>query len=229
MGRTHEALRRAEANFQKRNFKEKQPLQKEQIRSSERFESQLKDLGLGKDQILNQNLKEIGQSLHQVDGYIASPTTSLNIKFNDFETDFNKDILLILIDRKKLILNRFNDLVSNRKYHKIKRLLRNVADEDIRTSIEKIINELHVKDRIIKKEHQKLEQLRLTVNNAQQQNLNDNSEEIHKKEPIDEKKEKPEKFHRIRNSLGILIMGLLLICLTFFIALAPFSDVPLPV
>ena len=107
-------------------------------------------------------------------------------------------------------------------------LLQEMADDGIRTSIEKIINELHAKDKILKKEYQKLEQLRLSINDEQQQAQKDFSEEIHKKKPIIEKKEKPRKSVRVRNSPGILIMGILLICLTFFIALAPFYHIQVP-
>ena len=228
MGRTHEALRRAEAKFEKRKFQRKQSPQNEHIDSFQKLENRLIELELGKDQISNKNLKEIGKSLAQIDGYITSPKSRLDIQLNDSETDFKKDVLPILIDRKKLTLDRFNELVSKRKYYNIMKLLQEIADGGIRNSIEKIINELHAKDKILKKEYQKLEQLSLSINGEQQQDLKDVSEEIHKKEPIIEKREKPKKSGRVLNFLGVLIMGLLLICLTLFIALAPFYNMRVP-
>ena len=55
MSRTHEALRRAEANFQKRNFQEKNSLPIGRIELIEKLETLLLDLGLSQKQILTQD------------------------------------------------------------------------------------------------------------------------------------------------------------------------------
>lgn len=232
MSRTHEALRRAEANLKKKNLQETHSEKNGQIQSIEQLETQrlltqklearLTDLGLSEDQILNQNLKEIGLSLNQINKCIASPKSSLNIQIENPEADFSKDFMPILIERNKLILNRFDELLSKKKYQNINKLLNKITDQGIKTSLEKNINALYLKDKILTKEYQKLEQLRLTIYREPQPNLNQVSQEV------DEKRETPKKSRRLRKFLGILLIGTLLILLTFFIALAPFLDIQVP-
>ena len=66
MSRTHEALRRAEANFQKKKFESKYSEPNERIELIEKIETCLNGLGLSEKQISNQNLREIKQSLKKI-------------------------------------------------------------------------------------------------------------------------------------------------------------------
>lgn len=228
MSRTHEALRRAEANFQKRNSQIKYSEPIGRIELIERLETCLLDLRLSEKQILNQDLKEIRLSLRQIDRCIINPKTSFNIQVNDSETDHHRVILSILIDRKKLLLKRFNDLVSKIKYYNISVLLKKITDSSIKTSLEKMIKDLYIKDKILEKEHKKLEQLLSTIDDEQPKKKDDISSEIHKNEQLEVKNETPKTSIRIRDSLGILILGFLLMCLTLFVAGASFAGIPVP-
>ncbi|MGD2097860.1 MAG: hypothetical protein PVG35_09785 [Desulfobacterales bacterium] len=235
MSRTHEALRRAEVNFQKKNFEQKYLRPVEQVRKkpiekidlSEKIETSLAGLALSEKQILSQDLKEIRQSLKKIEQCIMEPKTSLNIHANDSETNHSIAALSILIDRKKLLLNRFNDLVTKRKYYIIKKLTKNIADDSIRSSFEKIVNDLYIKDKILQKEYHKLDQMLLTIDAKQQDKKNEVYAEISDKEPIETEKEEPRKTirTRLRDSLGILTLGILLGCLSLFIAIAPLVGV----
>jgi hypothetical protein len=231
MSRTHEALRRAEVNFQKKKFEQKylRPIEQtgkepiEKIDISEKIETSLAGLALSEKQILSQDLKEIRQSLKKIDQCIINPKKSLNIHANHFETNHYKAALSILIDRKKLLLNRFNDLVTKRKYYIIKKLAKNIADDSIKSLFEKIINDLYIKDKILQKEYHKLDQMLLNIDDKQQNKKNEVYAEICNKEPLETEKEEPRKSIRIqlRDNLGILTLGVLLGCLSLFIAIAP--------
>jgi hypothetical protein len=228
MSRTHEALRRAEANFQKRDSQVKYSEPNEQLELAEALETCLLDLGLSEKQISNQDLKQIKINLKQLDQCIANPKISLNIQVNDSETDYTRVILPILIDRKKFLLRRFNDLVIKRKYHNIRVLLNKVTDNSIKTPLEKIINDLYIKDKILEKEYKKLEQLLSTIADKKQKKKDEPHADVHQNQPIEAEKKTPKKSIRIRDSLGIFILGVLLMCLTLYIAIAPLVSISVP-
>lgn len=228
MSRTHDALRQAEANYLKRNSQTKYSEPIRQIQFTESFETCLLDLGLSEKQISNQSLKEIGLSLKQIDRCILNPKTSFNIQANDSETDYDSVILSILIGRKKLLLRRFNNLVSKKKYQNISRLLNKITHSRVKTALEKLIKDLYIKDKILEKEYQKLEQLRSTIDDEQQKKKDSPSAEIDKNQPNEAGKKALKKSIRIRDSLGILILGVLLIGLTLYIAIAPLVNISVP-
>ena len=134
----------------------------------------------------------------------------------------------ILVNRKKLLLNRYNDIVNKIKYYHINKLIREIAEDDIRSSLGKLIRDLYVKDKILEREYDKLDELRRTINVEQHKKKDKVYTEISNTEPIETKKEVAKKSIRLRDSLGILILGVLLGCLTLLIAIAPFFEVSVP-
>jgi len=222
MGRTYEALRRAEAKVQKSHLQEKQSEKNGRFASNARLETRLTDLGLGNEQISEQNLKEIGQSLNRIDACMASPTASLDLQSSDSPSDKREDIMSTLIERKKLILNRLDVLVSQKKYHNINRLLNKITDEGIKTSLEKNISALQIKDKILKKEYQQLEQLRLASGSGPSHHPNQLSGRL------DQTGKPSQKSLSKRISLGSIIVIVLLLLLTSFIVIVPFLQIQLP-
>jgi hypothetical protein len=228
MSRTYEALRRAESNFQKKKLEDIYSEPNEPIELNEKIETYLIDLGLSEKQIFSQNLREIRQSLEKIEQYIINPAKSLNIK-SDYTETYNYQIALsILVNRKKLLLNRYNDLVNKIKYNHINKLIKNIAEVDIRSSLRKIIRDLCVKDKILEREYKKLNEMLLTINSEQHKKKGEVYAEISKTEPVEAEKEFPKKSIRLRDSLGILILGVILGCLTLLIALAPFLEISVP-
>lgn len=228
MSRTHEALRRAEANLEKKTFEKKYPEPVKQLELIEKIETCLISLGLSEKQILNQNLQEIRQSLKKIEACIIDPAKSLNIRADHSETDHYNIALSILVNRKKLLLNRYNNLVNKIKYYHINKLISDIAEDDIRSSLGKKIRDLYVKDKVLEKEYSKLDEMLRTINSKQHKKKDEVYAEIPKTEPIETKKEVAKKSIRLRDSLGILILGILLGCLTLLIALAPFVGVSVP-
>jgi hypothetical protein len=221
MGRTYEALRRAEAKVQKSHLQENQSENNGFCITNQKLETRLNDLGLGNNQILNQNLKEIGQSLKRINACMASPESSLHLQSSDCSSDISADILSTLVERKKCVLDRIDFLVSQKKYHNIKKLLNNIVDEDLKKSLEKNINTLQVKDKILKKEYQQLEQLLLASNSGTSYHPNQIIEEV------DQNEKRSQKSARKRISSGLIIVVIVLILLTAFIVLAPLLEIQL--
>lgn len=221
MGRTYEALRRAEAKVQKSNLQENQIENNGFFSANQKLETRLNDLGLGNNQILTQNLKAIGQSLERINACMASPAASLNLQSSNSFSDTSADIMSILIERKKCVLNRIDLLVSQKKYHNIKRLLNDIVDEDLKRSLEKNINALQVKDKILKKEHQQLEELRLASGSGPTRHPHQVSE------GLDPSGKPSQKSGRKRISSGGIIVVVLLILLTSFMVIAPFLEIQL--
>jgi hypothetical protein len=221
MGRTYEALRRAEAKAQRSRWHDKQSEKEKPLPSNASLETRLDALGLGKDQILSQNLKEIGQSLNRINACMASPPSSLNPQSSDSQSDMREDTMLILIERKKLILNRLDVLVSQKKYYNIYQLLSKITDIGIKTLLEKNVKALQTKEKIIKKEYQQLEQLHLASASGPPHHPTQSSEIYGQTGKLSQRS------LRKRKSLGSIIIVALLICLTAFIAVARLLEIQL--
>jgi len=95
------------------------------------------------------------------------------------------------------------------------------SDIEIKSSIEKILNDLQLKDSVLIKEYQKLEKLRLNIYSEQQKLLS-----MHKESS--ENKNKTSKFFHAGESVITWIMGTLLILIALVIAIAPFANTPVP-
>jgi hypothetical protein len=228
MSRTHEALRRAEANLEKKTFEKKYSEPTKQSELIGKIETFLEGLGLSEKQILNQNLREIRHSLKKIEACIVDPAKSLNIKSDRLEIDHNNIALSILVNRKKIMLNRYNDLVSKIKYYDINKLINDIAEDEIRSSLGKKIRDLYVKDKILEREHNRLDEMLRTINSQQHKKRDEVYTEIPKTEPTETQKKVAKESIRLRDSLGILILGILLGCLTLFIASAPFVGISVP-
>jgi hypothetical protein len=222
MGRTYEALRRAEAKAQTGHLPEKQSEKDRPLPSNESLEARLNALGLGKDQIIGQSLKEIGQSLNRIDACMANPPSSLNPQSSDSLPETREDVISTLIERKKLILNRLDELVSLKKYFNIYRLLNKITDKGIKTLLEKNIKALQIKDKILKKEYQQLEQLRLASGGGP------SHPSVQISERYDHTGKSSQRSLGKRMSLKSIIIVALLIVLTAFIGITPFLEIRLP-
>jgi len=186
--------------------------------------SRLKTLGLGKDQIAKQNLKELNKSLQRIDGYISSPESFYKQKYKhnaNSEIDFNLRILPILLERRLFTLESLNDLVSKKKILNLRRLTKKITDKSVKSSIDKIIDDLQIKDSILKKEYQKLEKLRLNVF-SNQLKLSSIFDELRNF------RQRPSNYVHGRGSMTTLVTGLLLILITCSMVAAPFANFQIP-
>ena len=130
MGRTHDLLRQAEANVQRRSDIKKN------INDLEQY---LGRLGLGEDQISNQTQYQIRQSLILLNRYIEKPDYLLEFISSSGDTadpGIRDNIMALLLERKKIALLRYDTLINKEQFEKIRKLAKKIPDESIRTTIE---------------------------------------------------------------------------------------------
>jgi len=218
------ALRRADRHYEQINAPKTSLSQNPQIPSSKQIDSMLRDIGLGKAHISRQTIKELNQSLRRIDGFIAEPESFMKQKFRDTaysETKFKLHILPILLDRRRFVLETYSELAGRMKNYDLRRLIDGISDKNIKSSMEKILYDLRMKDSVLKKEYQKIEKIRLNIYSEQQKISS------MLKDP-DEKRNKTSKYLPGRDSLTIWIMGSLLILIALSIAIAPFVKISVP-
>jgi hypothetical protein len=122
--------------------------------AQEYFEPQLAELGFSKSQIETQSLDELRQSLESINEAIKHPDSFGSLNFSvgaegkisvtrsKSNAQFEIGILPLLLDRKKLILERIRILSSNEKIETIQDLINRVTNEEVKTKLEKEVNEL---------------------------------------------------------------------------------------
>ena len=217
-------LGRAIHSFTQKDVSKRALNDKAQIALLKKIDSRLMDLGLGKDQISQQSLKELNQSLHRIDSCIVRPKSFLQQKFKETinsETDFKLKIVPILLERRIFVLESIDELVSKRKIYDLRGLVERMPDISLKSSMEKNLDDLQIKNSFLKKEYQKLEKLRLNIYSEQQK-----FSSIFKELP--ERIDKKSKYFQSRESITTLMMGILLILITSLIAISSFVNIQVP-
>ena len=217
-------LRRAGRRYVQKNAPLPSLGQNQQIPSSEKIDSLLRDLGLGKALISQQTIQELSHSLRRIDGYIARPKSFLKHNFRDTvnsETDFKLYILPVLLERRRLVLENYDELVGRIKDYDLRLLIKRISDINVKSSMEKILNDLQKKNLILKNEYQKIEKARQDIY-FEQQKFSSMPEES------SENINKTSKFFHAGESVTTWIMGALLILITLAIAIAPYANKPVP-
>ena len=217
-------LGRANISFKQKDVSKRALNEKVQLKLLKKMDFRLLDLGLGKDQISHQGIKELNQSLHRIDSCILHPESFLQQKFKDTinsVTDFKLKIVPILLERRIFVLESIDELVSTRKIYDLRRLAKKIPDVRVKSSLEKSLDDLQKKDSLLKKEYQKLEKLRLNIYSEQQK-----FSSIFKE--LTETRDKTSKYFQGRESITTLIMGILLILITSLFVIAPFTSIQVP-
>ena len=154
MGRTYEALRRAEKKRQKGS---------DQKKRLEKFEPWLNTLGLGEAQILEQNVSQLKDSLVRLNGFNTDPESFFElIPEHDIPSgnEFKPTFLRVLLKRKELVLGCMDVIVSRKKTDAMRKLVNEIPDKRIRSAISRKLDELHVMDSFFIKEYEKIVRLR---------------------------------------------------------------------
>ncbi|ACC82419.1 hypothetical protein [Nostoc punctiforme] len=119
------------------------------------FEPQLIEMGFEKTKIEAQSLQELRQNLDSINEAIKHPesfgtlgfsisaaTGTVYITQSKSDALFEIGILPLLLERKKLILERIRLLSSNEKIKTIQDLINHVEDEEIKRNLEKEVKDL---------------------------------------------------------------------------------------
>jgi hypothetical protein len=119
----------------------------------------LRRVGLAIEQINQKSLAELKAAFILLNAYIQKPETYLSIHADD-ESDRKSlvvQIIFALIERKKLLLERYSALMTQEKIREIKTILGTLDDKAVRKAIEKNLVQLAIKDQFILEEFRGLE------------------------------------------------------------------------
>ena len=153
MGRTHELLRQAESILKKRQKQDK-------ILSE--FEPQLHEVGLNENLLSRQSLSEIRSSLTMLNLCIKSPAYFLKLissNGDDTDAELMPEIIHKLLKLKRFALMRYDILVNRNKCGQIRRIVKQIKNQDIQSAIENSLYQLELKDKIVKKEYLEIDQI----------------------------------------------------------------------
>jgi len=194
------------------------------------FEPQLARIGLSVEQIENQILDELNQSLIKVNDCISHPEGfgTLRIKINasaglilvqaQQEAHLEVGILPILLERKSLILMRIKILAGDKKVEELNNLVASVSDQELR---EKIKSELTM----IADQSRRLAEQESAVNLAQAEQIAKRDEALTKlRAELFERRLRAWTGFFARESMATYIGAFILILLTFVQIFAMFSE-----
>lgn len=132
------------------------------------FEPQLTELGLSRSQIETQSLEELRQSLESINEAIKNPQSFGVFSFraqadaslilsSKQSAQLEVGILPLLLDRKKLLLERIKTLSSNEKIENIHDLINRVGDEEVKKYLEKELNSLKIESQQLREQSKEVE------------------------------------------------------------------------
>ena len=142
MSLTHEALLRAEAKHDAVYSKTHDQL------DSERKLLQLK---LGREDLANQSLPELIQSLHAINKCLEEPSIAFEMD-SEHSSPGSNDIPRVLLKRKWLVLELIDTIITEKNDAKIRSVISQVQNTNIQKTVKKYLSFLYRKNEILKKE-----------------------------------------------------------------------------
>lgn len=200
------------------------------------FDDFLIPLGLTEQQIQSQNIDELRKSLDNVNDAISHPESFGTVKFKitasagvvitsiKQEAHFEIGILPILLERKKLIIERIGLLEGDEKISNIEDLINHISDETIKSNLQKELKDLGSGSILLQKELRELEKQQLQEKN--------NSQERFLKLQIELSERKAKMWQSLwqsiieRNSIATFVGAILLIVIVSTLIIGMFLNIP---
>lgn len=196
------------------------------------YEPQLRDLNLGAEQIKKQNLDQLEQSLLRVNDAISNPESfgTFGVKLTaegsaliakaKSESAVELGALPILLERKKLILERINRIRGKKKIENLQDLVKEVSDPEIRKRLQNEVSELNSESERIRIQREEVEKVQ------RQQELEENKEltELARKTEMFERRSKVWLSFLEKESAASLIGGVLLLVISCSLITAMFMN-----
>ena len=114
--------------------------------SPEYWEKRLTQLNLGKDQILIQGLRQLRQSIISINSLLTKINNdflSQRQKEDIYNLDFDINaILLILIQRKSFIVDRYKTVLKRDIINRMKQIIGQLPDDTAKQELDKFITQL---------------------------------------------------------------------------------------
>lgn len=215
-----ETMQIAKTNFQEQMDKARQ-----------QFESELIRLELGKEQIERQTLPELEQSLERVNDAIQHPESFGVIRLkvvadvgfviakSGAEANYEIGIIPILLERKKLILERIQQLKGEQKIEDLKDLIKSVPEDDVRIKLEKQLEDIKNENARLSQQSKEVEQARM------QEQLNAQEKLRRLEQEISERKARTWQSFLRRELIATVVGSLLLLVLAIAQLIAMFYKV----
>ena len=197
-------------------------------KAREKFEPQLETLHLTENQINQQNLTELEGSLQHIDDTIKAPEsfgtlkltmTGTGIKIADSQNKnaFEVDIIPLLLERKKLILERIRELKAKEQIVGLRDLAGKSLDNEIRTKIESAINEFKKQSEASYMQSQEVDAKLQEEKSSEQQKARLSMEMAERKAEI---------WHKFleKESVATLVGATILLLLTVIMVIAMFNE-----
>jgi hypothetical protein len=197
-------------------------------KAREKFEPQLETLHLTENQINQQNLTELEGSLQHIDDTIKAPEsfgtlkltmTGAGIKIADSQNKnaFEVDIIPLLLERKKLILERIRELKAKEQIVGLRDLAGKSLDNEIRTKIESAINEFKKQSEASYMQSQEVDARLQEEKYSEQQKARLSMEMAERKAEI---------WHKFlgKESVATLVGATILLLLTVIMVIAMFNE-----
>jgi hypothetical protein len=210
---------------QKANFQEQ--LEK----SKSQFESQLIRLELGKEQIESQTLPELEQSLERINDALKNPDSFGTVRLKlvadigfvvaktGAEANYEIGVVPILLERKKLIIDRIRQLRGEQKIETLNDEIKNVPQDKVRVKLEKQLEELKAESLRYNQQAKEIEQARL------QEQLNSQEKMRRLEQEIAERKAKTWQSYFRRELMATIVGSLLLLILAITQLIAMFKNI----
>lgn len=218
------------------------------------LENQLITLGVGKSQIDKQNLSQLRASLETINGIIDNPdkylklpparTIGVSFSVLGIEStasrtidDVRPNILPLLLERKRLIIDRISLLESEAKIDQIEKLISSLPEEATRENLSKQIQELksELTSNVLVSRALDEEQLRTQIEqqlNAAEKRakLEIELEQARTELKTRQGKARAQSFQSYlkRDTIATLIGAILLVVLTLVLILAAFTGHQMP-
>jgi hypothetical protein len=209
----------------------KATFQEQLEKSKSQFESQLIRLELGKEQIESQTLPELEQSLERINDALEHPDSFGTVKLKlvadvglvvaktGAEANYEIGVLPILLERKKLIIDRIRQLKGEQKIEILSDELKNVPQDEVRIKLEKQLQELKAETIRYNQQAKEIEQARLL------EQLNAQEKMRRLEQEIAERKAKTWQSYFRRELMATIVGSLLLLILAITQLIAMFQKI----
>ncbi len=204
----------------------------EQIeKAKKQFESQLIKLELGREQIESQILPELEQSLERINDALDHPDSfgvirlriaaDVGVILANTGTEANMEIGIvpILLERKKLILDRIRQLKGEQKIENLHDELKNIPEDNVRVKLEKQLEELKTESSKYIQQSKEVEQARM------QEQLNSQEKLRRLEQEISERKAKTWQSYFRRELIATIVGSVLLLILAITQLIAMFRSI----
>jgi len=154
MGRTHEALRRAEAKFESKYSADNHV--------DFDVQQKLNQMNLSEEKLAKQNLSELMQSLTSLNECISQPLSAFEVDSGGSfhkKMKFENTVIPVLLKRKRLVLELINSMVNDIGIKKIRSALKLIESKPLRAKIKKPLLLLQRKNDFLKKEYDAIEKI----------------------------------------------------------------------